>query len=130
MSSTRTSEGADDDMGDSSVLTHQPDSCHRLRLQSFIDEYGTDPPPIPMAHRIKAQFKKIGEQITWVYLLNAVLDKIPLIRCLKEYNFRSDLFGDLIAGITVAIMHIPQGKRSAAESTMRADLVQEWHTVS
>ncbi|KAF5284073.1 hypothetical protein FQA39_LY17122 [Lamprigera yunnana] len=34
---------------------------------------------------------------------------IPILVWLPNYNFKNDLFGDLIAGFTIAIMHIPQG---------------------
>lgn len=29
---------------------------------------------------------------------------------MKDYNIRKDLSGDIISGLTVGIMHIPQGK--------------------
>nr|XP_050869291.1 solute carrier family 26 member 10-like isoform X2 [Vespula vulgaris] len=34
---------------------------------------------------------------------------VPLISWLPEYNWRDNILGDLVAGITVAVMHIPQG---------------------
>ncbi|XP_047349970.1 solute carrier family 26 member 10-like [Vespa velutina] len=34
---------------------------------------------------------------------------IPLISWLPEYNWRNNILGDIVAGITVAVMHIPQG---------------------
>ncbi|XP_043488517.1 sulfate transporter-like [Polistes fuscatus] len=34
---------------------------------------------------------------------------VPLIDWLPKYNWRSNILGDIIAGITVAVMHIPQG---------------------
>ncbi|KAK4883429.1 hypothetical protein RN001_006748 [Aquatica leii] len=34
---------------------------------------------------------------------------IPILEWLPQYNWRNDIVGDLIAGFTVAIMHIPQG---------------------
>ncbi|XP_043674844.1 prestin-like [Vespula pensylvanica] len=34
---------------------------------------------------------------------------VPLISWLPEYNWRNNILGDLVAGITVAVMHIPQG---------------------
>ncbi|KAF5308663.1 hypothetical protein FQR65_LT06124 [Abscondita terminalis] len=34
---------------------------------------------------------------------------IPILEWLPKYNWRNDIAGDLIAGFTVAIMHIPQG---------------------
>ena len=41
---------------------------------------------------------------------NQVLGFLPFIRIMKKYNVRTDLFGDIVAGITVGIMQIPQGK--------------------
>lgn len=38
-----------------------------------------------------------------------ILNRLPIISWLKEYNFREYLVPDLFAGITVGIMHIPQG---------------------
>ena len=34
----------------------------------------------------------------------------PFLEIMKNYNIRQDLMGDIIAGLTVGIMHIPQGK--------------------
>ncbi|XP_012341891.1 solute carrier family 26 member 6 isoform X1 [Apis florea] len=34
---------------------------------------------------------------------------IPLIDWLSTYNWKNDILGDIVAGITVAVMHIPQG---------------------
>lgn len=35
---------------------------------------------------------------------------IPLFDWLSTYNWKNDILGDIVAGITVAVMHIPQGK--------------------
>lgn len=42
-------------------------------------------------------------------LKNAIISKVPILSWLPEYSPRQSLMGDLIAGVTVAIMHIPQG---------------------
>lgn len=34
----------------------------------------------------------------------------PIFKWLPQYSIKNDLFGDIISGCTVAIMHIPQGK--------------------
>lgn len=34
---------------------------------------------------------------------------MPILQWLPTYSFRRDLIGDIIAGVTVAIMHIPHG---------------------
>ncbi|KAK2582033.1 hypothetical protein KPH14_002739 [Odynerus spinipes] len=42
--------------------------------------------------------------------MGKVLKKsIPLIKWLPEYDWRRNILGDIVAGITVAVMHIPQG---------------------
>lgn len=42
-------------------------------------------------------------------LKNAITSKVPILSWLPEYSPRQSLLGDVIAGVTVAIMHIPQG---------------------
>jgi hypothetical protein len=86
-------------------------SPRKLRLQSFVGRYGIDEPYPSTVDQIRDCVKNQCASLSFICCLNAFLDKIPLIRCLKEYNIRKNLFGDIIAGITVAIMHIPQGKR-------------------
>lgn len=39
-----------------------------------------------------------------------VKETIPVLEWLPKYSIRNNLMGDIIAGITVAVMHIPQGK--------------------
>lgn len=34
---------------------------------------------------------------------------VPVIQWLSQYNWRKDMLPDIISGLTVAIMHIPQG---------------------
>jgi len=34
---------------------------------------------------------------------------IPLIDWLFSYDWKNNIIGDIVAGITVAVMHIPQG---------------------
>ncbi|XP_045113583.1 prestin-like isoform X1 [Portunus trituberculatus] len=38
-----------------------------------------------------------------------ITSKLPILTWLPSYNLRQSLLGDIIAGVTVAIMHIPQG---------------------
>lgn len=111
-------------MGDTSITNNEVDNAqedqrltipieeiHRnVRLQSFINHYGREEPIVSVGDQIKHYFKKQCASLSLLCCLNSILDKIPLIRCLKEYNIRRNLFGDIIAGLTVAIMHIPQGK--------------------
>ncbi|CAF3537398.1 unnamed protein product [Rotaria sordida] len=84
-------------------------SYNRFHLQSFIDQYGIIKSRTPTINRIKNHLNKFYNTFSCISIINALLDRIPIIRCLKEYKIRKYLFGDIIAGITVAIMHIPQG---------------------
>ncbi|KAL0818550.1 hypothetical protein ABMA28_008989 [Loxostege sticticalis] len=38
-----------------------------------------------------------------------LVNSIPIARWLPKYDFKKDLVGDLVAGATTAVMHIPQG---------------------
>ena len=40
---------------------------------------------------------------------NIVYDVCPVLKWLPKYKVKDDLMGDIISGITVAVMHIPQG---------------------
>lgn len=83
---------------------------HRhARFQSFVNQYGTNDVKVSRVNDLKQFLKRQLPPPTCLDWINAFLDKIPLLRCLKEYDLRRNLFGDIIAGITVAIMHIPQG---------------------
>lgn len=42
--------------------------------------------------------------------LSLITNLIPILKWLPKYSLKSDLPGDLIAGFTVFVMHIPQGK--------------------
>ncbi|XP_069999159.1 prestin isoform X3 [Penaeus vannamei] len=42
-------------------------------------------------------------------LTSAVTARLPILSWLPAYKLRESLLGDVIAGVTVAIMHIPQG---------------------
>ena len=44
----------------------------------------------------------------------------PITQWLPSYDFRTDLAHDIAGGLTVAIMHIPQGKR--AVNTKRKEI--------
>lgn len=50
--------------------------------------------------------KKIYNNFNFIqYLLNL----IPVLKWLPKYSVKNNLAGDLSAGVTVAVMHIPQG---------------------
>lgn len=50
--------------------------------------------------------KKSYRQFSFCQLLYNLM---PVLKWLPEYSFKNYLAGDITAGITVAVMHIPQG---------------------
>ena len=41
---------------------------------------------------------------------DAIYKYLPFVRIMKKYKIKRDLVGDIVAGITVGIVQIPQGK--------------------
>lgn len=42
-------------------------------------------------------------------VIHLILNLIPVLKWLPKYSIKHDLAGDISSGITVAVMHIPQG---------------------
>jgi hypothetical protein len=63
------------------------------------------------AHLFSIVLERIRDNYREWKLVHFLQDLIPIIQWLPHYKWRHDIIGDLIAGITVAVMHIPQGKR-------------------
>lgn len=38
-----------------------------------------------------------------------IVSTVPAVKWLSKYNWRKDILPDIISGLTVAVMHIPQG---------------------
>jgi hypothetical protein len=61
----------------------------------------------PLSATFKDYRNKLrGRRIKWKKVLNQYL---PFTDWLFNYNVKSDLVADIVAGITIAIMNIPQG---------------------
>lgn len=43
-------------------------------------------------------------------LVRTLLKRLPFINILRNYSVQEDLLSDIISGLTVGVMHIPQGK--------------------
>lgn len=56
------------------------------------------------ANYIKKYYKPSGD-----CLLNYIFHRIPFLDWIRSYDLRQDLVKDLIAGLTIGVVHIPQG---------------------
>ncbi|XP_029035224.1 prestin-like isoform X1 [Osmia bicornis bicornis] len=54
-------------------------------------------------------FQNLSSRCRKFNCLKAAKESIPLIGWLSKYNWKGNILGDIIAGVTVAVMHIPQG---------------------
>ena len=61
-------------------------------------------------HRIKTKLKNIVK-CSGNRFWKSLTSFIPILDWLPKYNWSEWLMGDVIAGLTIAIMHIPQGKQ-------------------
>ena len=112
MFSTELNNGYDNEAFafDGPINTQQPyQSQKRLRLQSFVNHYGDIKPRTSTRKFVKNHLHKFYNTLNCLCIVNSLLERIPIIRCLKEYNIRKHLFGDITGGMTVGIMNIPQG---------------------
>ncbi|XP_076169612.1 prestin isoform X2 [Ptiloglossa arizonensis] len=57
----------------------------------------------------EALLESISSRCKKVEPLLVLKNSIPLIGWLSKYDWKRNILGDIIAGITVAVMHIPQG---------------------
>ncbi|CAF4633590.1 unnamed protein product, partial [Rotaria magnacalcarata] len=62
-------------------------------------------------------------RLDFFYFLNALLDMMPIIRCIKNYKIRQYLLPDISSGVTVAIMPIPQAKDNIRDDLHHASIL-------
>ena len=55
------------------------------------------------------QRKLFPSSCSWSGLISFLARLMPIIRWLPKYNIKEDLFPDANGGVTLAVMHIPQG---------------------
>ncbi|KAL7290383.1 hypothetical protein TKK_0016074 [Trichogramma kaykai] len=53
--------------------------------------------------------KKIAHNFKKIQPTSCFRRTVPIFDWLPRYKWKKDLYGDIIAGVTVAVMHIPQG---------------------
>ena len=55
------------------------------------------------------------KQIEKIDFLGILFRIVPIIQWLPKYKWKQDFINDLMAGFTVAVMHVPQGKLYGAD---------------
>jgi hypothetical protein len=73
----------------------------------FSVKYGRLPQQeVSFNHQIKKQFKKSLKKFSFI---SWFISLFPIVNWLPKYKIKTDLLPDFIAGITISILHIPQG---------------------
>ncbi|PAA79188.1 hypothetical protein BOX15_Mlig000646g5 [Macrostomum lignano] len=107
---------ADDD--DDSLAPSDAETERSVRVlrpvstqQQFDDRHGGRLVRQPLLHRLRDRLKsaKTGCPPDRGRLCGALVQLLPFLGIMREYNLREWLLPDLISGLTVGIMHIPQG---------------------
>ncbi|GAB6029763.1 hypothetical protein CHUAL_005477 [Chamberlinius hualienensis] len=75
-----------------------------LNQCEFCSEYDYQPPPKPT---FRERLSKACE-CSSTRLKSMAMKRLPIIKWLPSYNFKQDMVADIIAGITLAIIQIPQ----------------------
>lgn len=73
-----------------------------LTNDEMLRESGYSATDKSLAYAIKKCWPKLS-------VLEFLFSILPILKWLPQYSWRRDLFGDITAGVTVAIMHIPHG---------------------
>jgi len=82
---------------------------HAYTQAQFQQHYNyTEPKPKTCSQMVAAHFRDNCTP-TGDCVGNTLTRYLPILAWMPAYDLRNDLIGDIIAGVTVAIMHIPQG---------------------
>ena len=85
--------------------------CDAMNLDQFnelFQEQTKDPRGVPRK-LAEAELDSCVRRCRCSNLARYILSLVPILTWLPRYNWREQGVSDLVAGLTVAIMHIPQG---------------------
>ena len=78
-----------------------------------------------------AESQKFVSQCHWSTVPQTLLSLFPILTWLPKYKWREDGVSDLIAGLTVAIMHIPQaGAHKIKNKNLKSSIIlNKFHSI-
>ncbi|CAF1551177.1 unnamed protein product, partial [Adineta ricciae] len=82
---TDRNEEKDNDQEDELLSSALENTPRNVRLESFLNRYETRQPQLLFTDRFQQYVKRRCSSMSFLYCLNALLDMIPIVRCLKEY---------------------------------------------
>ena len=111
---------SEDDDNDDHLTVDEMVVVERPILTEFDFEQGFEKTEKPARTPLTWARKKAGKCVCSCSCLKSFLVQVfPFLRILRGYSLRSDLPSDIVAGLTVGIMHIPQGRWSLNSKQLR-----------
>ncbi|XP_074594141.1 solute carrier family 26 member 6-like isoform X2 [Brevipalpus obovatus] len=81
---------------------------HPVRLDDLENRFGRVPFGRQMSTTYRA-YTQAESSVKNCSLFHVILNFFPILSWLREYDFKNDLIADLMAGLTVSALHVPQG---------------------
>ncbi|XP_076469470.1 prestin-like isoform X2 [Babylonia areolata] len=115
----RGNRSSDDNENEESIMVDEMVVVERPILTELDFEQGFERMEKPARTPLTWMKKQAGKCVcSCVCLKRFLLQVFPFIRLLRGYSPKTDLPSDIVAGLTVGIMHIPQGMAYGQLSTL------------
>ncbi|CEF65329.1 FI18412p1 [Strongyloides ratti] len=90
------------------ILSTQKNKRKAMNHDEFDKKYGYHPGPKTtfIETVIKPYYRPFKSSKTF---FNTLIGFVPICSILQNYNFKKNIMNDIIGGITVGVMHVPQG---------------------
>uniref|UniRef100_A0A0N5C3G7 STAS domain-containing protein n=1 Tax=Strongyloides papillosus TaxID=174720 RepID=A0A0N5C3G7_STREA len=90
------------------ILSTQRNRRKAMNHEEFDKKYGYHPGPkrTLIKSLMKPYYRPFKSPRAFA---NAIIEFVPIFQILRNYNFKANIIPDIIGGITVGVMHVPQG---------------------
>uniref|UniRef100_A0A0N4ZNC2 STAS domain-containing protein n=1 Tax=Parastrongyloides trichosuri TaxID=131310 RepID=A0A0N4ZNC2_PARTI len=90
------------------ILCTQKNHRKAMNHEEFDKKYGYHPGPKESFFNtvMKAYYRPFQSSKSF---LNCILGFVPITSIIRNYNIKSNIIPDIVGGITVGVMHVPQG---------------------